>query len=198
MRLAHRSCRTGSGKRQYDPLLGQPADDVAPSVMARLVHLITRRPSSFLVPLVDGVKGNIEQYRNLISREASLGLSTGLFAKLGRSLGAIPVGGQFGSGQDHITGIGRSYASATPSGSPRYSSSPTCGAATVGQLCPARRRARRTVLALGAVTVPRRHHRCAEWRKASCAIWTHDLTRFHDYLAESKVTERLKVQGLSG
>jgi hypothetical protein len=35
-------------------------------------------------------------------------------------------------------------------------------------------------------------------RKASCAMWTHDLTRFHDYLAESKVTERLKVQGLSG
>jgi hypothetical protein len=45
--------------------------------MALLVHLITRRPCAFLVPLVDGVKRNIEQCRNLISREGALRLSAG-------------------------------------------------------------------------------------------------------------------------
>ncbi len=48
--------------------------------MALLVHLITRRPCAFLVPLVDGAKRNIEQPRNLISREAGFRLNTGLFA----------------------------------------------------------------------------------------------------------------------
>jgi hypothetical protein len=45
--------------------------------MALLVHLITRRPCAFLVPLVDGVKRNIEQCRNLISREGAFRLSAG-------------------------------------------------------------------------------------------------------------------------
>src|SRR5688500_3103794 len=50
--------------------------------MALLVRLITRRPCAFLVPLVDGAKRNIEQPRNLISREAGFRLSTGPFAGL--------------------------------------------------------------------------------------------------------------------
>src|SRR5215207_3419167 len=50
--------------------------------MAFLVRLITRRPCAFLVPLVDGVKGNIEQRRNLISGERALWLSAGRFAGL--------------------------------------------------------------------------------------------------------------------
>jgi hypothetical protein len=29
-------------------------------------------------------------------------------------------------------------------------------------------------------------------------MWTHDPTRFHDYPAASKVTERVEVGGLSG
>src|SRR5215211_7089192 len=66
---------------QHYPLLRQPPDDVAPSVVALLVRLITRRPCAFLVPLVDGAKRNVEQRRNLIGREA-LPLSTGLFAGL--------------------------------------------------------------------------------------------------------------------
>jgi hypothetical protein len=45
--------------------------------MALLVHLITRRPCAFLVPLVDGVKRNIEQCCNLISRKGTLRLSAG-------------------------------------------------------------------------------------------------------------------------
>jgi hypothetical protein len=36
------------------------------------VHLITRRTSSFFVPLVDRVTRNIEQYRNLIGRDPTL------------------------------------------------------------------------------------------------------------------------------
>jgi hypothetical protein len=71
--LAHRQCY---------PLLRQPPDHIAPSVVALLVHLITRRPCAFLVPLVDGVKGNIEQRRNLISGEGALWLSAGRFAGL--------------------------------------------------------------------------------------------------------------------
>jgi len=63
-------------------LLRQPPDHVAPSVMALLVCLITRRPCAFLVPLVDGAKRNIEQPRNLISGEAGFRLSAGLFAGL--------------------------------------------------------------------------------------------------------------------
>src|SRR4029450_4592862 len=66
---------------QHYPLLRQPPDDVAPSVMALLVRLITRGPCAFLLPLLDGVKRNVEQRRNLIGREA-LRLSTGLFARL--------------------------------------------------------------------------------------------------------------------
>jgi hypothetical protein len=69
-------------RSQEYPLLGQPPDHLAPSVMALLVHLITRRPYAFLMPLVDGAKRNIEQPRNLISREPGFRLSTGLFAGL--------------------------------------------------------------------------------------------------------------------
>jgi hypothetical protein len=40
-------------------------------------HPRLTRPCAFLVPLVDGVKRNIEQCRNLISREGTLRLSAG-------------------------------------------------------------------------------------------------------------------------
>src|SRR5512132_3554283 len=50
--------------------------------MALFVHLITRRPCAFLVPLVDGAKRNIEQRRNLISRETGFRLSAGRCAGL--------------------------------------------------------------------------------------------------------------------
>jgi hypothetical protein len=66
--------------RQRYPLLREPPDYVVPSVMALLVHLITRRPSAFLVPLVDSVKRNIEQRRNLIRRKGTFRLSAGRFA----------------------------------------------------------------------------------------------------------------------
>jgi hypothetical protein len=53
-------------------LLRQPPDNVDPSVMALLVHLIARRPCALLVPVLDGGKWNVEQHRNLIRREAGL------------------------------------------------------------------------------------------------------------------------------
>ena len=67
---------------QHYPLLRQPPNNVAPPVLAFLVRLITRRPCAFLVPLVDCVKGNVEQRRNFISREGTFRLSTSRFAGL--------------------------------------------------------------------------------------------------------------------
>src|SRR5687768_2409937 len=66
--------------RQCDPLLRQPPDHIASSVLALLVRLITRRPCAFLVPLVDGVEWNVEQRRDLISCEGRFGLGAGRFA----------------------------------------------------------------------------------------------------------------------
>ena len=90
---------------QHYLLLRQSPDDVAPSVMALLVHLITRRPCAFLVPLVDGVNRNIEQCRNLISREWTFRFSAAASPDSGTSTGAISVGGQSDLGQDHSVAI---------------------------------------------------------------------------------------------
>jgi hypothetical protein len=72
--------------------------------MALHVHLITRRPCPFLVPLADGVKRNIEGIAtpSVAKRSDSAPASS---PDSDTSTGAIAAGGQFGSGQDHITGI---------------------------------------------------------------------------------------------
>ena len=112
--------------RQCYPLLRQPTDHVAPSVAALLARLIPRRPCAFLVPLVDGVKRNVEQRRTSSVVKGRSDWAPAASPDSGTSSGAISVGGQFDLGQDHSVAIAPSSTdrSARPMPSRRLRTSP--------------------------------------------------------------------------